>query len=304
MSYPDDKNKKNLVNYSIKDRLKAYNLAIEMKKDNLGSADICKKLNSIGFLVKYETVRVWINQERNPYNKLNIVKDNNEELIYLIGLILGDGTFYRVIKNGVYNRGRIKLGCKDKELVENFATLSAKILKKEKPYHVWWSNPQRVYVSEFCSKQMVEILSEPFNEIKNIIEKHPLNFLKGIFDAEGSISIKYQNGRIYPRIFLTNSNTELIDYIKIKLKQFDINSTIQINTRAGKEKKILHRNTKTIKVCYNICIENIAGIKKFAELINFTIKRKKIKLQKVLDLIDKQGNKIDKYKWNEFKSSL
>ena len=112
------------------------------------------------------------------------------------------------------------------------------------------------------------------------------------FDAEGCINIKYQKNRIYPRIFLTNSDIELINYVKDYFKRTGIKSNIQINTKKGKEKIILNKNTKTTKDCYNLSIENFQGVKKFADEINFTVNRKKSKLNKVIRSIEKHGNKI------------
>ena len=116
--------------------------------------------------------------------------------------------------------------------------------------------------------------------------------MRGIFDAEGCINIKSQKNRLYPRIFLTNSDIELIKYIKNYLEKLGIKSNIQINTKKGKKKIILNKDTKTTKNCYNLSIENFQGVKIFANKINFTINRKKGKLNKIVKKIEIYGNKI------------
>ena len=133
---------------------------------------------------------------------------------------------------------------------------------------------------------------QDFNDLLKVINTSESSFIRGFFDAEGCINIKYQKGRIYPRIFLTNSDIRLIDYVKDYLQKIGISSNIQINTKGGKEKTILGKNTKTMKDCYNLSIENISGVKKFADEINFTVNRKKDKLNKVIGDIEKYGNKI------------
>src|SRR3972149_11276250 len=234
---------KKVIDFSVEKRLQAYNRCLELKKDNITTIKIWKILKKEGLEIKYETIRSWVNGERMPNRRLNIIKKFDKKLSYIIGILLGDGCFYKVIKNGSYVQGRVILGVKERELAEYFASLSSYILGKKVNYKVRWSNPQRVYIVEFCSKQLVELLLKPLPELKKFIEISILNFLKGIFDAEGSISAKYQRDRIYPRIFLTNSNIELIKYAKYLLEKNGIKSTIQINTLAGKNKFIYNKKT-------------------------------------------------------------
>jgi len=303
MSIYNSLTKKKLVEYPIEIRLKAYNKAIELSKKNLMITEIWKTLREEGLDIKYETLLTWIRGIKKPQRKLNTIKKFDKKLPYLVGLIFGDSCFYKVIRKGSYKQGRITFASKDKELTEKFACLSAKTLGKETPYKIWLQEG-KFYISEFCSKQIVEFLSEPLSELKKIIEISPINFLRGIFDAEGCISQKCQNKRLYPRIFLTNSNSELINYVKNLLEKFGIKSTIQGNTKAGKIKTICNKNTATRKTCYNLCIENIEGVRKFKSLINFSIKRKQERLETLINLINKYGNQITLEKWNEIKLKL
>ena len=289
---------KKLTDLSIESRLKAYDRCLEISRENLRSIEIWKKLKEEGIDIGYETIRVWTKGKKRPSGRLNIMKKSDEKLPYIIGIVIGDGCFYKVIKNGSYVQGRVVLGVKDKELAEYFANISSKIFEKKKKYKVRWSKQQNVYVVEFCSKELVELLSKPLPELDSIIKICPINFLKGIFDAEGCISIKTQNKRLYPRLFLTNSNLELISYIKNLLENYSIKSTIQKNTLPGKIKIINNRKTATRKICYNLCIENIKGVKKFSEIIDFTIIRKQEKLKKVVSLIDKYGTQRALEMWH------
>lgn len=286
--------KKRILEYSVKERLNAYNKCIELTETGMSPSEIWKKLRSKGLEIKYETIRVWAKKIRNPYKKLNTIK-NEKELSYVIGLLLGDGYFYKVMKRGSYNNGRIVLGVKDEDLAKNFATLISHIFGDKRIYKANWSESRRVYIVEVRSKELVELLLKDFEDLLKFIEGSEASFIRGLFDAEGCINIKYQKGRIYPRIFLTNSDTKIIDFVKSHLKKEGISSNIQINTRAGKEKFILGKKTKTSKDCYNLVIENITGVKKFMEKINFTIKRKREKLNEVISHIEKNGNQIKNY---------
>lgn len=290
---------KRVIDLPIEKRLQAYNKCLKFKKNNYKIIEIWEKLKQDGFEIKYETIRSWIRGTRKPDNRLNIIKKSDEKLPYLIGIILGDGCFYKVIKNGSYTQGRIILGVKEKELAEYFSHISAYILGKKTGHKVRWSKHQNVYIVEFCSKELVELLSKPLTKLDNSIKISPKNFIKGIYDAEGCISIKSQNNRLYPRIFLTNSNLKLINYIKRLLEKYDITSTIQKNTIPGKIKVINHRETATRKICYNLCIENIQGVRNFLKLISFTIKRKQDKLENIINLINKYGTKGAFQRWEK-----
>jgi len=278
-----------VIDLPIEKRLQAYNRCLKLKKDGHGTIEIWRKLKKEGIEIKYETIRSWARGTKKPERRLNTIKIIDDKLAYIIGIILGDGCFYKVIKNGSYTQGRVVLGVKEKELAEYFAHVSAYILGKKINHKVRWSKHQSVYIVEFCSKELVELLSKPLKELDNLIKISPKHFLKGMYDAEGCISIKSQNKRLYPRIFLTNSDLKLISYIKILLKDYGIKSNIQKNTSPGKDKIIKNRKTATRKTCYNLGIENIQGVKNFLRLIGFTINRKQKKLKKSIYLIDKYG---------------
>lgn len=282
---------KYIIEYPIEKRLEAYNKCLELNKSGLKTIEIWRMLKGNGIDVKYETLGSWIRGGRSPYKRLNTIKDD-KKLPYVIGLLLGGGYFYKVMKNGSYSNGRIVLGVKDKDLAQKFAAAISHVFGDKRTYKVNWSESKRVYVVELHSKELVELLLQDFNDLKKIIKTSEPSFIRGFFDAEGCINIKYQKGRIYPRIFLTNSDMRLINYVKDYFQKIGISSSIQINTMGGKEKTILGKKTKTIKDCYNLVIENFLGVKRFAEKINFTVNRKKDKLNKVIDDIEKYGNKI------------
>jgi len=283
--------KEYITKQPIEKRLQAYDKCIKLEKKGFKTIEIWKKFKKEGPEIKYETIRSWIRGKRNPHKKLNTIQ-NNEKLPYVIGLLIGDGYFYKVMRNGSYNNGRIVLGVKDKDLAKNFALSISHIFGNKRNYKISWSEDKRVYMVEVRSKELVELLLNDFNDLLKIIKFSESSFIRGFFDAEGCINIKYQRNRIYPRIFLTNSDIRLINYVKNYFQKIGISSTIQINTKGGKEKIILNKKTKTTKDCYNLVIGNFQGIKKFAEEVNFTVNRKKDKLNKVISDIEKYGNKI------------
>ncbi len=281
-----------IVEHPIEKRLKAYDKCLELNERGLKIIEIWKILKETGIEIKYETIGSWIRGERKPHTKLNIIQKFDENLPYIIGLLIGDGYFYKVMKKGSYNNGRVVLGVKDKDLAQKFALSISHIFGNKRGYKANWSESKRVYVVEVRSKELVELLLKEFNNLIKVIKISEASFIRGLFDAEGCINIKHQKNRVYPRIFLTNSNLELINYIKDYFEKIGIKSNIQINTKGGKEKTILGKKTKTIRDCYNLSIENFQGVKKFAEEINFTMDRKRDKLNMVISDVERYGNKI------------
>lgn len=290
MGFYDKFTKNKTTALPIETRLKAYYETLRLKKETLSAVEIWRKLRSKGIDIKYETIRRWFTGFSNPYRKLNTIKKFDGDLVTIMGLIIGDGSFYKVIKNGLYTEGRVCFAVNDKDLAEEFAFLLSKVLGRKKLYSVRFDSKRNIYVIDKSSKHLVEFLLKPLNELKPVIEKYPQNFIMGLFDAEGSVVIRFtKNKRVYPRIFFTNSDMELIKYVKSLLEKFSIASTIQINTMAGKYKFIKGKYTATNKTCYNLCIENIEGARKFNSLVGFITKRKMDKLNKIVTLIEKYG---------------
>ena len=290
MSMYNKLTKTKLVNLPIEKRLEAYNKVLELKNKNLHGIEIWKSLRREGLEIKYETILVWINGVTNPNLKLNIIKNFDNELSYLIGSILGDGCFYKVIRKGSYLYGKITFAVKDKELAEKFSESLNRIFGKKGLYNVRFDKNLQLYVVQCGSKHLVEVLSKPLSELRSFIEISSIDFLKGIFDSEGCITIRFtKNKRVYPRIFLTNSNLELIKYIKSLLENLNVNSNIEINTKSIKFKFIKDKFTSTNKTCYNLCIGNIDGVRIFNDLIGFTINKKDNKLKEIVKLIDMYG---------------
>lgn len=287
---------KYITEHSIEKRLQAYDRCIKFKEDGFKTIEIWKILKKEGIEIKYETIRRWVKGERTPHKRLNTIQKFDETLPYIIGLLIGDGCFYKVMKDDSYNHGRITLAVKDKDLAQRFALSISYIFGNKRKYKLRLSNDKRVYIVELGSKELVEILLRQFEDLMEIIKISESSFIRGFFDAEGCINIKYQNDRIYPRILLTNSDMTLINYVRDYFEKIGIMSSLQINTKKGKEKVILGRKTKTTKDCYNLSIENFKGVKKFAEEINFSVHRKKDKLNKVIRHIEKHGNKITQNK--------
>jgi intein-encoded DNA endonuclease-like protein len=197
----------------------------------------------------------------------------------VIGVRVGDGYATRrrrVVKS--YNRVRIGLQVKDREFAAEFGRCLAKILGR-RPIKLQYENDIGKYVVEVYSQTLYELLKKPvdLNKLKKFIEhceRCMAAFLRGFADSEGCV-----DKRGY--ITLSNTNYELLTYVKDLLKHFDIESTGPWTKRKpGKTfydprtmKRYMHN-----KELYYIHIRAGSNIN-FYKNIGFTIGRKQRRLE-------------------------
>lgn len=262
---------------------------MELRARNLRTVEVWEELQRRGLKVKYDTVLSWVSGTRDPTRKLHLVRDGGGNLVELIGLVYGDGSSGRVMDGKSYSSGRISYVSKDFELAQRTGRLMAKVLNREKPYRPYRSSTSRVYVVEARSKQLCEMLTGGLAALRPLISQHPLRFLKGIYDAEGCLNVKTKSCRLYPRVFLTNSDQETLELTRKLLHELGIKTTLELNTRAGKAKLILGKETVTRFDVFNICIGRFEMVKRFSKLIGFRISTKQELLQKVVRAISNYG---------------
>lgn len=244
---------------------------MNMKRRGLRPVDVFDYLNSVRLPIRYDTVLSWFDGVRDPRRRLNLVKNLGGNFVELVGLLLGDGNWKRIERDGSYMKGRITYGSKDLELATWAGTLMAKTLGKRLPYRPYWAQRAGVYLVECGSKHLVEILPSVLYDFRDSMVRFKVRFLKGIYDAEGSITIRIRRNRIYPRVFLSNSDSHILQITREMLSSLGIKTTIEMNTHAGKQKVILGTRTTTRVDVYNVCIGTIEGVLRFARLVGFRI---------------------------------
>lgn len=253
-----------------------------MKEQGLTPVGIFERLHASNLPIRYDTVLSWFNGVRNPSTKLNLVRHFDGNVVELIGLMVGDGNWGKIIKRGSYLGGRILYGSKDIELATRAGSLMALAFGRRMPYRPIWSRTQGVFIVSSGSKHFAEILPTALKVLKNVIWRFRVRFLRGIYDAEGSLTVRVRNNLVYPRIYLTNSDVEILGTTQRMLTSIGIKFTMELNTRAGKEKVILGRHTLTRANVYNICIAKREHFLKFAGTIGFRIEHKQELLQAVV----------------------
>jgi intein-encoded DNA endonuclease-like protein len=265
-------------------RIKLYDEAKKLRRNGLTYSEIIEETwRRYGVRLTRSHVSYWIRGIHNPYNgryipSIEFLKPS-EELAYVIGVKLGDGYTSRkkrAIKG--YNNVTIGLKVNDREFAEEFGRCLVEVLGR-RPIKPRYRNGVGKYVIEVRSQTLYELLKKPVDlaRLKKYIEhckRCMAAFLRGFADSEGCV-----DNRGYVNI--SNTDCELLTYVKELLKRFGIESTGPWPKR--RQGKTFY-NPKTMKRYtykkdeYFIYIRAGSNVS-FYKNIGFTIRRKKRRLE-------------------------
>jgi len=228
-------------------RIKLYDRVMALRQLGLSYnkiRDVIKQ--EYGIELPEPQISGWVRGLHSPYNGRRIpspeLLEPSEDLAYVIGAVCGDGyaNIRRRIRKG-YRQAIIHLEVKDKEFVEEFAIRIGRVLNRPPPKPKVKRSTGRYYI-KVESKTLYELLKKPVDleRLRKYIEhcdKCIAAFLRGFFDAEGSIS---ENGSIH----LVNSDYRLLKYVQSLLERFEIVTTgPHLQHQQG---SIMHIKGKTI----------------------------------------------------------
>jgi intein-encoded DNA endonuclease-like protein len=265
-------------------RIKLYDEAKKLRRNGLTYSEIIEEIwRRYGVRLTRSHVSYWIRGIHNPYNgryipSIEFLKPS-EELAYVIGVKLGDGYTSRkkrAIKG--YNNVTIGLKVNDREFAEEFGRCLVEVLGR-RPIKPRYRNGVGKYIIEVRSQTLYELLKKPVDlaRLKKYIEhckRCMAAFLRGFADSEGCV-----DNRGYVNI--SNTDCELLTYVKELLKRFGIESTGPWPKR--RQGKTFY-NPKTMKRYtykkdeYFIYIRAGSNVS-FYKNIGFTIRRKKRRLE-------------------------
>jgi intein-encoded DNA endonuclease-like protein len=222
----------------------------------------------------------WVRGLHSPYNKERRIPslellEPSEDLAYVIGAVCGDGyvSITRRVRKG-YRQAMIYLEVKDKEFVEEFAIRIGRVLNRPPP-KLKVERSTGYYYIKVESKTFYELLKKPVDleKLRKYIEhcdKCSAAFLRGFFDAEGSIS---ENGSIH----LVNSDYRLLKYVRSLLRRFKIVTTMNLLHRRGSIMRIKGKQYIRRRDVYYIYVKRSCNMR-FYKYIGFTVKRKQERL--------------------------
>jgi DNA replicative helicase MCM subunit Mcm2 (Cdc46/Mcm family) len=224
---------------------------------------------------------------------ITLSKNLTEDLLYLMGLIAGDGS----VSKTDYGGFSIKLHSASAELLESFRSI-CKVQFDLNPHYC--KHPEKIPYYNINSKIIGNIFLKfgiPYGEkshrlkIAEELSKLPNKlirpYLQGIFDTDGS-SIKRKRGASY--VDLTSSSKEFITGIQILLLRFGILSKMR---KRGKSVSFIRGRKVSSDVKYVLEIKSLDNLKKFKENIGFRLGRKSKNLENIVNSIKKSHSNID-----------
>lgn len=205
---------------------------------------------------------------------------NPKELPYVMGVLLGDACIYRM-KATHYMTGkpsftwRIDMSVIDKEFAERFAYSCGMILKRpeRRNVHAYSAKARnkagkkmyRVCVASASFGEWWTKLSWP-KRLKFAL-KHPANFLRGMYDSEGSLS-QMNNGRSFvARIFTTNHKTAFV--VNQCLIKLGLRGVTRVFRKRGRRTNFGVSN-------YDLLVIIPRPSRKFLQLVGSSIPRKNL----------------------------
>lgn len=208
---------------------------------------------------------------------MNALMQENPETSYFLGALLGDGFVGYYEKRSQYVIG---LSVKDKEFIEEFNKCASIALGKEIKRIKQYNGMYRV---TYSSKEAASLLKDkPWKDFVHIYEKHPAEFVRGFFDADGCVQ---KDGAV----FISNTNKEIILFIQdLLLRRFNIRSNI---TTSKLKKSILNEKEiiPTKPYYYQLYLVGIFSKLEFGRKIGSTITRKAIRFRKEESKVENTG---------------
>lgn len=254
---------KDLMSLAMEERMNLYNQALKIReKKGWGKYRISEKMD-----VSPSTIGSWIYEGRRPDRKpsgnpIEWEPTKSKELSYVIGVLYGDGCVYR----SKHQYG-IRLGVNDRKFAEEFKNSIEKIGLNPSIYKTEEQNKSPYIVSAY-SKQFVSWF-QGLNLIdsKQYYWGFKKQFVKGMYDSDGGLYI--QNGKRSPRrvkVYIGNTNRNLLELIKKALSTLDIPSYISRLKEGGKR-----------KASYSLSVSKLTDVVSFLIEIGSSIERKSLK---------------------------
>lgn len=216
-------------------------------------------------------ISYWTRGIHSPEGKLNqFVPKSTPELAYVIGVILGDGN----LNIHGYNAEMI-LAVIDHDFAEEFSRCLARVLHRERPYKIRWTEKKGRWVVQGSSFLLYKFLHCDWRRLKPWIEhcdRCKGAFLRAFYDCEGSMS---------DSLVVYNTREELLCYIKKLLEHATIETNALHSLIMTGSKLRDPRNGRTYirkKDCFYFTVRK-RSLPKFAEYVRFTIERKSERLR-------------------------
>ncbi|GBC72091.1 hypothetical protein HRbin02_01883 [Candidatus Calditenuaceae archaeon HR02] len=271
-----------------------YDEVLRLRKEGASYYEIRNILQQQYSLdVPKSTLSYWLRHIHTPKNdgkgrpksdqRLNKLR-NCPETGYTLGAYLGDGYKHYEVKAKKY---MVLLPVKDKEFAEEFARSAAVALGRSKPYRAYYIRSEETWLARAYSRELylLSMRVKDHNDISAIIpyvehcQECVKSFIRGFADAEGGPIVSTK------RIKISNTNLQLLRYIKHLLQQLGIYSRIYYGGFKSHYYEPENCYITSKKALYELHICRKEDIRRYAAIIGFTVDKKRIRLQQLLQAI-------------------
>lgn len=220
------------------------------------------------------------------------------DLSFAAGAFLGDGSF---VEDSDYHH-HVKLAVRDYDFAKAFNDSVAIILGRRPNVVLVTSNKGKTfYESKYSCRSLGLFLERPLKQLLPDVSNYPAGFLRGL-SADGSAGVWVWNKRLEIRVELGNSDLELLTAVgSILHTSFQINSNIYLARRKGASWKNGYKTVILRKDAYQLRIQRLQDVRRFAKVVGFQIQRKQDRLERALRLVDRLGGVKAASRWRSLR---
>ncbi len=191
---------------------------------------------------------------------INLPKQSSPELMQIIGYFLGDGNLQeRSLRFKDANKEVLKVY---QELIEKVFNVKGRITP-QKGTIAYLLEVNSFYLKNWLKENIILRKNEFLEKLGQLPKREIIAFLRGIFDAEGSVNI---NSR---QVTLRMTDKNIVEVCQFLLSKLDIIASFcKINSK-----------NQNWKDCYGTYFSSRASFKKFMDIIGFSSKKKSKKLK-------------------------
>ena len=252
---------------SLEERFRLYEEVMRLRGLGLGYKRMARIIEErYGVRLNPSTICKWINGKQHPLGNCNKILEG-PGLAYVIGAWLGDGSLARGKVRDYYEH-YVDLHVTDYDFAEEWGRRLAEAFGKSKPYVPRWNKSKQSWVVRASSELLYNLLKRAKEDpwiVMPYLEKYPGEACRGFFDAEGSVSSDNYC------VVACNTNRRIINLFEELLTKLGIDHKTNQRHQKGKSKPIIY-----------LTILGKENILKFAEEVGFTIARKRLELQRLL----------------------
>jgi DNA endonuclease len=251
-----------------------YHEVLELRSMGLSYNKIIAEIERTrGVRLNKSHIHGWVTGKHRPFGDVRPFDASpTPELCYVIGVKMGDAS---TSLTGRYNH-KVKLRVKDKDFAEEFSRCLGILLKRDPP-RVKWHAKTATWHTELSSVLLRRFLLQSVKELEKTVshcESCKGAFLRGFFDSEGSISER--------SLKVTNGDLEKLTLVESLLSQLGIRTTApHLDSKGGRLVVIKGKFYTQNKDMYHLSVRAFS-LRKYKELVGFSIVRKAVRLAEAL----------------------